>query len=42
MATNIPIIKHRVFFKTLTFSISAKNEDISLKFVPDIYGHANT
>ena len=39
MATKYPIIKHRVFFKTLTFSISANNEDISQKFLLDTCDH---
>ena len=36
MAIKYPIIKHRAFFKTLTF-IFANNEDICLKFLPDTY-----
>ena len=39
MATKYPIIKHRAFFKTLTFFISANNEDIVQKFLPDTYDH---
>ena len=42
MATKYPIIKHWAFFKTLTFFISANNEDISLKFLPTIYDHILT
>ena len=33
------VLKHRAFFKTLTFFISANSEDIVLKFVPDTYDH---
>ena len=39
MATKIPIMKHRAFFRTLTFYISTNNKGISLKFMPDTYGH---
>ena len=35
MATKYPIIKHRAFFKTLTFCISTNNEDIGQKLLPD-------
>ena len=40
MATKYPIIKHRAFFKILTFSISTNNEDVGQKFLPDTYEHA--
>ena len=40
MATKYPIVKHRAFFKTLTIFISANNEDIGQKFLPDTYDHA--
>ena len=40
MSTKYPIIKHRAFFKDLnTFFISANNEDIVQKFLPDTYDH---
>ena len=39
MANTYPIIKHRAFFKTLTFCISKNNEEIGEKFLPDTYDH---
>ena len=39
METKYPIIKHRTFFKTLTFFISANNEDIVQKFLSDTNDH---
>ena len=38
MATKYPIIKHRAFYKTLTCFISANNEYIFQKFLPDTCG----
>ena len=37
MATKYPIMKHRAFFKNLKIIISANNEDIVPKFLPDTY-----
>ena len=42
MTTKYPIIKCREFFKTHTFCMSANNEDICLKFLPDTYDHILT
>ena len=39
MTIKYPVIKHRAFFKTLTFVISANNEDIGQKFLRDTYDH---
>ena len=39
METKYSIIKHRAFWKTLTFFISTNNEDIVQKLLPDTYDH---
>ena len=42
MATKYPIIKHRAFFKTLTFFISTNNEDIGQKLITrHLWPHIN-
>ncbi len=37
MATNIPIMKHRPVFESLTFYISVNNEDMTLKLLQNTY-----
>jgi len=42
MATNIPIMKHRHFFETLTFNILTNNADIVLQFILDTHRYMPT
>ena len=42
MTTNIPILKHRHYFESLTFYIVTNNSDIVLKFTPDTHGYMST
>ena len=37
MATKYPIIKNRAFFKTFSFFLSANDEALGQKFLPDTY-----